>query len=601
MNHITYRISLDLRKTDSGVVVKVKRDDTVKKLAISLTDGGKPYHITEDCSAVFAGEKPDGTILCNDCVIEDCVVTYEITPQTIAELGEVESEIRLYSTDGDLATSPSFTILVVPPVYDDDRVIESFDEVNALTELITSAEDTIQKGEEVIQEGNELFANLQEKGEALEARTEEAIDDLKATQEELVAEAREVFGSMPTTYVSFDPQNPTAEEAAQARENIGALSEDDLHPISDIIRDLEDVVRKSVSFEAQQLTDEQKSQARSNIDAAGGNEVVKTYQQDLTHQQMDTARYNINAASADQVVRVDTAQNLSEERKAQARENIGAVGTAEHTDLLGIVQDLERRTDETVQGIEDAVTNTTIKKNAEASVSSIKILHSPETSDAIFAEGTTVWDKDGLLVNALTLRGDFDGGIDNDSVILRNVHAGEEPTDAVNLAQLNEAVGKQKVYEHIATITVAPDTDGNLPQHVIFSADSDGNPFELTDFVIRAKATFSDWSKSSLYMTVNNGYSVFSNSKITGMTASLLKFTIFVRQESDGFIRAEHTEVSYASGFYDPSTIIRESRLISPMSGLNILPTKQIDLHTLVGDTKAWAEGSTFELWGVRV
>lgn len=166
MNHITYRISLDLRKTDSGVVVKVKRDDTVKKLAISLTDGGKPYHITEDCSAVFAGEKPDGTILCNPCSIEDCVVTYEITPQTIADLGEVKSEIRLYSTDGNLATSPSFTILVVPPVYDDDRVIESHDEVNALTELITSSSGAIQKGEEVVRRGNAIIAGLQNIGSA---------------------------------------------------------------------------------------------------------------------------------------------------------------------------------------------------------------------------------------------------------------------------------------------------------------------------------------------------------------------------------------------------------------------------------------------------
>lgn len=492
MNHITYRISLDLRKTDSGVVVKVKRDDTVKKLAISLTDGGKPYHITEDCSAKFAGEKPDGTILFNPCSIEDCVVTYEITPQTIAELGEVESEIRLYSTAGDLVTSPSFTILVVPPVYDDDRVIESHDEVNALTELITSAAGTIQKGEEVIQEGNELLANLQEKGEALEARAEEAIDGLQEAQEELAAEAKEVFDSMPTTYVSFDPQNPTAGEAAQARKNIGAVS------------------------------------------------------------------------------------------------------TAKYSELAGIVQGLEHD----VQDVDEAA----IKKDTEASVSSLKILHDPETNDAIFAEGSVVSDKDDLLVDVLTLRGCFEGSVDNALVIVRNVHAGENPTDAVNLQQLNEAVGGKKVYEQIATITVTADADGNLPQHVIFSADSEGNPFELTDFIVQARAGFVDGSKSGLYMSVNKNRLAIGNSAVSGISATPRSFTIFYRQENDGSVRAEHTVSGSSTSFYNPASSILESRVAAPevMTGFAGKTVTKIDLYTLTGDTKAWVEGSTFELWGVR-
>ena len=49
---------------------------------------------------------------------------------------------------------------------------------------------------------------------------------------------------------------------------------------------------------------------------------------------------------------------------------------------------------------------------------------------------------------------------------------------------LEEVKSSEKVYEKIATITVAPAADGSLPQHVIFSADSEGNPFELTDFII---------------------------------------------------------------------------------------------------------------------
>lgn len=341
MNHITYRISLDMRQTESNVVVKMKRDDTIKKLAISLTDGGKPYHITEECRAVFAGKKPDGTILLNPCSIEDCVVTYEVTLQTEAVLGEVKSEIRLYGAEGELGSSPSFTVLIVPPIYDAELVIESHDEVNALTDLITGANSTIQKGEEVAQRGEAIFASLQDKEEALDARAEEVFGDLleaKETlvsdanrifngfqdkQEELVAEAEEVFGSMPTTYVGFAPQSHTEEQKAQARDNIGAASK---------------AVEERLANGAVTLVDERGNTAtnlfldRENLsmDTPGGTERVLTSGYlVLTPEQQTRARGNIGAASIEQVVRVDQYQELSESQQYFARKNIGAISADE--------------------------------------------------------------------------------------------------------------------------------------------------------------------------------------------------------------------------------------------------------------------------------
>ena len=115
----------------------------------------------------------------------------------------------------------------------------------------------------------------------------------------------------------------------------------------------------------------------------------------------------VNAATAESVL--FSPQILTEKQKFYARENIGAVSV----DIV-------------------------VQKDEEASVSSLKINHSPETSDAIFLEGSVVDDKDSMVVNALTLRGDFGGGIDDGSVIIRNIHAGESPSDAVNLGQLEE-------------------------------------------------------------------------------------------------------------------------------------------------------------------
>lgn len=499
MNQITYRISLDMRQTESGVVVKIKRDDTIKKLVISLTDGGKPYHITEECYAVFAGEKPNGDILLNDCTIDGCAVTYEITPQNETELGEVKGEIRLYGTDRELGSSPTFTILIVPPVYDDDRVIESHDEVNALTDLITSANDTIQKGEEVAQRGEAIFDSLQDKEEELSARAEEIFNGVRQTEEDLVAEANEVFdglqerhkqlvenaekmfngfqdaqeklvaeveevfGSMPKTYVSLSPQNLTPEQETTARLNINAADLDDLNDLQNVVAEVKDSAAEAVLFTTQVLTEKQKADARSNIGAIGGDDAVKTYR-----------------------------QSLNDVQKAQARDNIGAANVGD--------------------------------------------------------------------------------------------------------------IPKSKVYEHIATITVAPAEDGSLPQYVTISADSEGKPFELSDFIIKAHAGFASGNKSTLYMDVNGGLTI-ANGAVGSIGTSCRYFTIFCRTEADGCIRAENTASTQTDIWYNAQADIASSRLIPPMHASIKPPFTKVRLYTLLptDGAKAWVEGSKFELWGVRV
>jgi len=162
--------------------------------------------------------------------------------------------------------------------------------------------------------------------------------------------------------------------------------------------------------------------------------------------------------------------------------------------------------------------------------------------------------------------------------------------------------GSEKVYEHIATITVAPDADGSLPQHVIFTADSDGNAFQLSDFVIRAYAAFASGNKSSLYMAVNNDAAI-SNGAIGSLTTACRYFNIFFRQEADGCQRAEYTSSTPSDTYYNAQSPAEQSRLIPPMHNKHKIPFTKIDLYTLLpaDGEKAWVEGSTFELWGVRV
>ena len=101
------------------------------------------------------------------------------------------------------------------------------------------------------------------------------------------------------------------------------------------------------------------------------------------------------------------------------------------------IEDNDAATVGQIKGVEE----TAIKKNTNASVSSVKILHSPETMDAIDMVGSLVHDASKLVVNVLTISGDAEGEqTDTNTTILRGIHKGEEPFDAVNKAQLDEAI-----------------------------------------------------------------------------------------------------------------------------------------------------------------
>lgn len=137
MNLATYAFSLDINKTGSQVMIETKRNYTGRKLLISLTENGRPYEITSDCTAVFRARKPDGTVLFNDCDIIDNVIQYTFTTQTLASVGLLECEVTLYGGDNAQIISPNFSIMVDDTVQDDNEV-ESSNEFTALTQAMAA-------------------------------------------------------------------------------------------------------------------------------------------------------------------------------------------------------------------------------------------------------------------------------------------------------------------------------------------------------------------------------------------------------------------------------------------------------------------------------
>ena len=136
MRYTEQKFTLDIHETMSSVSLSVKKGDTARRLLIHLADNGYPYHISEDCYAVFTAKKPDGKVVFNNCRIEDCVIVYEFTDQTVAAAGLMDCEVILYGSSGQQLTCACFSIIVEDTIYDTETEVESTDEYNALADLI---------------------------------------------------------------------------------------------------------------------------------------------------------------------------------------------------------------------------------------------------------------------------------------------------------------------------------------------------------------------------------------------------------------------------------------------------------------------------------
>lgn len=133
MTFTEHKFTLDVNKTVSQVSLSVKKGDTARRLLISLMKSGYPYHITKDCYAVLSATKPDGHVIFNNCTIENCVIGYDFTAQTVAAVGLVNCEVIVYGARGVQLSSACFDIIVEESNY---AAVESSSEATALSSLI---------------------------------------------------------------------------------------------------------------------------------------------------------------------------------------------------------------------------------------------------------------------------------------------------------------------------------------------------------------------------------------------------------------------------------------------------------------------------------
>lgn len=169
------------------------------------------------------------------------------------------------------------------------------------------------------------------------------------------------------------------------------------------------------------------------------------------------------------------------------------------------------------------------------------------------------------------------------------------PDGIIPAAQLPTV--KEPTWELINSVTVAPDTDGSLPQYVNFTEDSDGNPFELTDFYVYMSAGFTD-SNSTVYMSIN-GVSSYSNFNAKFNQTELRGSVILKQNLSNGVIMFAGS-TSLSGNSVDTSQNRYQIRFSVPPHASARKIVNSVSLFTLLGTNKTWREGSSFELWGVR-
>ena len=149
MNYAVYNIALDIHKTGSQVALSMIRGENKRKIVISLMENGRPYKIADGCSAVLTAVKPDEKFIYNECDIDfkNNLIIYNVTSQTTAAMGEVKCQIKLIGVDSGLLFSPTFSLIVADTLYNEEPILASSEEFNALTAYLADLQKKLADGE----------------------------------------------------------------------------------------------------------------------------------------------------------------------------------------------------------------------------------------------------------------------------------------------------------------------------------------------------------------------------------------------------------------------------------------------------------------------
>ena len=255
MNPSDYRICLDVQAPHGAVELDAKQGDSERRIFITLTDGGVPYGITEDCRPLLTAKKPDGTVLYNLCRVEQNTAIYTLTRQTTACPGRVRCELRLYGSSfeldeegkpsadsAQLLTAATFTLLVHSQVCSDEDAIASLPESTQLEQLVTDTQALLTHVQTKLEQGDFVGekgdtgekgekGDRGEKGEKGEKGDPGQVNIDDDTISDTSTWSSSQISAEVGDCVGYNSQNKTESQKAQARKNIGALGQEITKPM----------------------------------------------------------------------------------------------------------------------------------------------------------------------------------------------------------------------------------------------------------------------------------------------------------------------------------------------------------------------------------
>ncbi|MBQ4612611.1 MAG: hypothetical protein IJB26_03560 [Clostridia bacterium] len=164
-------------------------------------------------------------------------------------------------------------------------------------------------------------------------------------------------------------------------------------------------------------------------------------------------------------------------------------------------------------------------------------------------------------------------------------------------------VAAPPIYEKIATVTVEADEDGSLPKYIIFSADSNGDAFELESFYVKALIGATDGSSARLTLAVNNEI-VFGNASLGSVLSTTPRgWAMYYKDlgENEGALCI--AQALAAGSEYPQAPSVNNASftggVVLPYM-TQFKPVDKIDFYFTAGTAKTFTAGTKMELWGVR-
>ena len=137
--------NLDIKKSGCQFQAEGLRvgDCGLREFKFHFCEGSSTFTIPSDCTATLYAVLPDsdGTTVYSDCDISENTVIYTLvgsggeSPALTSFPGLVQCEIRLTASDGQVLTSPRFTVLV-DGILQNDEAIEAQSDFSALTDAL---------------------------------------------------------------------------------------------------------------------------------------------------------------------------------------------------------------------------------------------------------------------------------------------------------------------------------------------------------------------------------------------------------------------------------------------------------------------------------